>query len=130
MAHSNQIREFLLTSDGIKLVDVYLGPEGVLTGSSRQAQEAKESAATLLEQQELQRKHRDLQRKREAMEAQIAAMRASFEIEEQEALKEIDQEQGREEIRQQDRLQMAISRKANGAGPARRNGNSRKESKR
>jgi circadian clock protein KaiC len=130
MAHSNQIREFLLTSDGIKLVDVYLGPEGVLTGSSRQAQEAKESAATLLEQQELQRKQRDLQRKREAMEAQIAAMRASFEAEEQEALKEIDQEQGREEIRRQNRLQMAISRKANGAGPAKRNGNSRKESKR
>src|SRR5256885_13810972 len=47
MAHSNQIREFLLTPNGIRLVDVYLGPEGVLTGSSRQAQEAREAAAAL-----------------------------------------------------------------------------------
>ena len=42
MAHSNQIREFLLTSQGIELADVYVGPQGVLTGSARQAQEAKE----------------------------------------------------------------------------------------
>ena len=40
MSHSNQIREFLLTSDGIKLVDVYLGPAGMLTGSARVAQES------------------------------------------------------------------------------------------
>ena len=42
MAHSNQIREFLLTGQGIELADVYVGPQGVLTGSARQAQEAKE----------------------------------------------------------------------------------------
>ena len=42
MAHSNQIREFLLTDQGIELADVYVGPQGVLTGSARQAQEAKE----------------------------------------------------------------------------------------
>jgi circadian clock protein KaiC len=40
MAHSNQVREFLITGDGIDLVDVYTGPEGVLTGSARQSQEA------------------------------------------------------------------------------------------
>src|SRR4030095_10136542 len=66
MAHSNQIREFLLTSDGIRLVGVYLAPEGVLTGSSRQAQEAKERAAMLVEKNELERKQRELARKREA----------------------------------------------------------------
>jgi circadian clock protein KaiC len=44
MAHSNQIREFLLTDEGIELADVYVGPQGVLTGSARQAQEAKEHA--------------------------------------------------------------------------------------
>jgi len=39
MAHSNQIREFLLTDHGVELCDVYVGPEGVLTGSARLAQE-------------------------------------------------------------------------------------------
>ena len=47
MAHSNQIREFLLTADGVELRDVYVGPEGVLTGSMRLAQEAREQAAEL-----------------------------------------------------------------------------------
>ena len=39
MDHSNQIREFLLTNDGMRLLDVYLGPDGVLTGPSRQSTE-------------------------------------------------------------------------------------------
>ena len=47
MAHSNQIREFLLTDHGVELMDVYVGPEGVLTGSMRLAQEAREQAAAL-----------------------------------------------------------------------------------
>ena len=45
MAHSNQIREFVLSSEGIKLREAYIGPEGVFTGSARLAQEAKEKAA-------------------------------------------------------------------------------------
>ena len=53
MAHSNQIREFVLSSDGIKLREAYIGPEGVLTGSARLAQEAKEKAAHLLRRQEM-----------------------------------------------------------------------------
>ena len=42
--HSNQVREFKLTSQGIDLVDVYLGAEGVATGTARAVQEAKEVA--------------------------------------------------------------------------------------
>ena len=59
MQHSNQIREFLITPEGVKLVDVYVGPEGVLTGSSRQAQEAREAATTLLTKQSVERKRRE-----------------------------------------------------------------------
>src|SRR5205085_565588 len=47
MPHSNQIREFLLSDNGIKLVNVYVGAGGVLTGSARKAQEAQEAAAAL-----------------------------------------------------------------------------------
>src|ERR1700686_4344146 len=45
MDHSNQIREFLLTNDGLRLLDVYVGPEGVLTGSARLSLEGREKAA-------------------------------------------------------------------------------------
>ena len=52
MAHSNQIREFVLTDRGIDLLDVRVGPEGVLIGSRRLAQEAREHAATAKRQQD------------------------------------------------------------------------------
>jgi circadian clock protein KaiC len=44
MAHSNQIREFLLTNEGLKLVDVYTGDGPVLTGTARMKREAAEAA--------------------------------------------------------------------------------------
>src|SRR5580704_1008334 len=85
MAHSNQLREFLLTPQGIDLLDVYVGPEGVLTGSSRLSQEAREQAAALARRQEAERRDRDRTRKREALEARIAALRKEFEVDEAEA---------------------------------------------
>ena len=56
MAHSNQVREFILSSEGIKLREAYVGPEGVLTGSARLAQEAKDTAAALAREQEMERR--------------------------------------------------------------------------
>jgi circadian clock protein KaiC len=111
MAHSNQIREFLLTDSGIELADVYLGPEGVLTGSARQAQEAREAAATLARRQETEAKQRELNRRRQALEARITAMRADFESERAELEKSIGEEQARDEVIREDRQRMAVSRK-------------------
>ena len=117
MSHSNQIREFLLTSNGITLSEVYLGPEGVLTGSSRLAQEAREKAAFLARQHEVEWRQRELERKREALEARIAALRKEFEVEESETRRGIDQEVARERALQDDRARMSESRKAdNGSG--------------
>ncbi len=87
MAHSNQIREFLLTDEGIELVDVYVGPGGILTGSARYSQEALEKAEELVSRQEMEHKKRDLERKRKAMDAQIISMQAEFEAEEDKANK-------------------------------------------
>lgn len=78
MAHSNQLREFRLTNQGIDLLDVYVGAEGVLTGSARQAQEAKLADAALERQQAAERRRCELERLREALEAQVAALRAEF----------------------------------------------------
>lgn len=111
MSHSNQIREFLLTSHGIELRDAYIGPEGVLTGSARQSQEARERAASTVREQEIELKRRELDRKREAMEARIVALRKEFEAIEVEAKHVIDQERLRGEVIQEDRERMAVSRK-------------------
>jgi len=112
MAHSNQIREFLLSDRGIHLQDVYLGPEGVLTGTARRSLEAREHSAAVLRQQELEAQERDRRRKREALEARILVMQKEFESEEEEALRRISQGQAREATLQLDRDKMAYWRKA------------------
>jgi circadian clock protein KaiC len=112
MAHSNQIREFLLTDHGMELRDVYVGPSGVLTGSARLTQEAQEQAARTMHEQEVERQKLDLERKRRVVEAQITVMRAEFESQQAEALNFIGQEQAREAHLTQERVDMALSRKA------------------
>jgi circadian clock protein KaiC len=112
MAHSNQIREFVFTDRGIKLLDVYLGSAGVLTGTARAAQEAKEKAEALLLHQELELKQRNLTRRSQALESKIAALRAEFGAEKEELERDIVQRKQREALLEQDRAAMAVSRKA------------------
>ena len=124
MAHSNQIREFLITDHGIELRDVYLGSGGVLTGSARLAQEAQEQAVQTIHDQDVERRKLDLERKRKIMEAQIVAIRAEFEAQETEAMSIIGQEHAREAHQTQERVDMALIRKAD-AKPNRQKGNSK-----
>jgi circadian clock protein KaiC len=112
MAHSNQIREFRLSDNGIELLDVYVGPDGVLTGSARLTQEAKDKAEQVTYQQEISRKHLGLERKRAAMEAQITDLRAEFDAEESETNKIINIEKARTRRYTDDQTKMAKSRKA------------------
>ena len=116
MSHSNQLREFLLTDRGVDLLDVYLGSEGVLTGSARLAQEAREKADALARQQEIERKQRELERKKRLLEAQIGALRAEFESQEEELGLAIGQQQARQSQLAQDRTAMGQSRKVDGNG--------------
>lgn len=95
-AHSNQVREFVLTDRGIDLVDVYVGPEGVLTGSARQAQEARQRDAGLQRAEDLVRRQRELRRgvvesdaRLTAMEDEVAEARAEIERIETQELREV-----------------------------------------
>jgi circadian clock protein KaiC len=117
-AHSNQIREFLLTDRGFELKDVYVGPEGVLTGTMRLAQESREQAAALNRRQEIERRERELERKRQTLEAQTLALRAQFEAEVEELKLLISQEQAAADRVRQGRDEVARSRKSDGSGQA------------
>lgn len=112
MAHSNQIREFILTDHGVELREVYIGASGVLTGSARMAQEANENAELLTRKHDIERKKRELERKRKAVEAQIATLHTDFESEEAEAIKMIETEQDMIKRLEQDKIEMGESRKA------------------
>jgi circadian clock protein KaiC len=115
-AHSNQIREFLLTKHGVELREVYVGPEGVLTGSMRLAQEAKEQAVAESRKQLIARKRREIERKRKALEAQIAALRTEFETDETELELLIVAEETADDQLRDDRIAMARSRRTDGNG--------------
>jgi len=112
MGHSNQIREFLLTDHGIELVDVYVGTGGVLTGSARLTQEAKERAAETAQQQEIDRKERTLARLRTALEAELASLRAKFEAEQADLATGIEEERARIARLRDDQQSIAESRQA------------------
>lgn len=112
MANSNQIREFILTDNGVKLREVYIGASGVLTGSARVAQEALENAGLLRRKQDIERRKRDLERKRKVMESRVAALHAEFRAEESEALKNIEMEQDTINLQESDKIEMAVSRKS------------------
>ena len=111
-AHSNQVREFALTGHGVEFRDVYVGPEGVLTGSMRLAQEAKERAAAEARQQKIASKRRELEQKRHALEAQVAALRTDFEIAEEELELLIATREAASQQFIDDRTDMAHSRRA------------------
>jgi circadian clock protein KaiC len=123
MAHSNRVREFVLTRNGIRLLPVYLGAGGVLTGSARVVQEARERDAASARQQETARLGFDLERKRKAMEAQIEAARAEFAAEANEIERKIEHEKLREARFTEDRSVMARRRQESSDGAATSAGN-------
>jgi circadian clock protein KaiC len=117
MAHSNQVREFVMTDRGVDLVDIYAGPAGVLTGTARRAQEAQEIAETLAWQQELERKRREIEQRRRQRDAQIAALEREGEAEDRELERLVAQEEDRRAALTRGREEMARLRGADPAGP-------------
>ena len=112
IAHSNQVREFLLTNKGMELIDAYVGLEGVFMGSARAAQTARESALLVEREDIRKRKRRELQRKEEVFQAQLLALKSQHESERDALLREIEEAEKREVIAADQRITMARLRHA------------------
>jgi circadian clock protein KaiC len=110
MAHSNQIREFLLSSEGVSLVPVYMGPDGVLTGSARAAAEAVETGVGLGAEQESIRLAEAVELRRKAVETRAASMWADLEVEESLAARRITETKKREDALRAARLEQGRQR--------------------
>jgi circadian clock protein KaiC len=111
MAHSNQVREFLITSKGIKLEQAYLGAAGVLTGSARLNQESRERIEKQILKEDLQRKKMGLAHRRKSIEAQIEALRVELRTEEEEVERFVANDEARDRQIEIERAEMAKSRK-------------------
>jgi circadian clock protein KaiC len=116
MKHSNQVREFVITDDGLDLVDVYLGPDGVLTGSAREAQQLSEVTSVALRKHALGRKDIEIQRKRRVLEAKIASLQEEFESVQDELNKSYIEEDLKKEVIEKNRQQPIQSRLSKNTG--------------
>ena len=116
MSHSNQIREYLLTGEGVKLVEAYLGPTGVLTGSARLAKEAQERVEAKQQREEVASRRREIASRRAAAERKIAELHAEIEAQDAEVARLIAQEEQRETVLDADRAAMGASRGVHGNG--------------
>jgi circadian clock protein KaiC len=96
MSHSNQVREFIVTDHGIQLLDVIIGPEGIITGAGRLTQRIQEEAQRVVKLHEADRRDRELERKRRVLEATIANLRTEFETVEEELRRVSHEEQTRD----------------------------------
>jgi circadian clock protein KaiC len=110
MKHSNQVREFVISDNGLDLVDVFLGPEGVLTGSAREAQQLMEQTGTVLRNHAVSRKDREIERKRMVLESKIAGLREDFESVQEELNKSYIEEELKKEVVEKNRQEIARNR--------------------
>ncbi|SKA34443.1 circadian clock protein KaiC [Consotaella salsifontis] len=78
MAHSNQVREFVMSSSGIRLLPPYLGETGALTGSARRFEEAKTRRAEVARLADVERNKAMIETRRRKAKAQIEALQAEL----------------------------------------------------
>jgi circadian clock protein KaiC len=116
MAHSNQVREFLITDAGLDLVDTYVGSTGMITGSARVAQVSRERAQALKIQEELSSRQTALNQKRASIERQVAALRAEQETDEEEVRRFGEQVGARARALNDERTEMGRARQADVEG--------------
>jgi circadian clock protein KaiC len=114
MKHSNQVREFIITDKGLDLVEVYLGPEGVLTGSAREAQKILEETGSLLRENATGRKDREILRKRKVLEAKISSLQTEFESAEEELNKTYQEEEVIKKVSDKTRIDLTAFRRGTG----------------
>lgn len=110
MKHSNQVREFVITDEGLNLIDVYLGAEGVLTGSAREARQLEQETGIALRDHAVGRKDREIERKRLVLESKIASLKEEFDSVQEELNKSYIEEELRKAILEKNREQLTRSR--------------------
>jgi circadian clock protein KaiC len=123
MAHSNQIREFLLTDRGIDLLDVPVSSGEVLMGSARIAMERREMEEDRQGRVEIDRKKRLFELKRRGKVARVDSIETEFLAEAEDFKEYLRTESNRQEAARKTRGALGRARKAD---PVRTGGDAKK----
>ena len=121
MKHSSQIREFVITEQGLNLIDVYVGGEGILTGSAREAQQLNEVTGLELRSYALSRKDREIARKRKILEAKIASLQEEFDSVQEELNKSYMEDDLKKKIMEKNRSMLSLKRSNKNTGDDNKN---------
>jgi len=81
MNHSTQVREFVITDDGLALLPIYISADGILTGSAKLEHTLQKEEQHKLLQNEIKGRTSEIERKRKMMEENIALLKTKFESE-------------------------------------------------
>lgn len=110
MLHSNQVREFVISDQGIALVPVFLGPNGVLTGSAREEYKLMEETDHALRSMALNRKDIEIERKSKQLEAQISNLKSEFDSVKDELNKLYMEEELKNQIQENNKKKLTLKR--------------------
>lgn len=113
MPHSNQVREFIVNSQGVNLVEVYLGDGKVLTGTERINQELAEKALAKKRQQNIELKKRDFEREKQLLQAQVDALQMQLATQDQKFALLLEEDQEKQNITAENRASMGKMRHIN-----------------
>jgi circadian clock protein KaiC len=106
MKNSNQVREFLITDEGIEIIEVALGSDGVLIGSARTAYELEKATNEALRERELERKNKEIERKKTIVDEKILSLRSEFELAKDELTRIYAEGELKKEILEKNRKEM------------------------
>ena len=81
MKCSNQVREFKITSNGIEIVELMVGPEGILIGSARRAYELEQTKSEVLKKHGLAKKNKEIEQRKAILDNKIKSLISQFEME-------------------------------------------------
>ena len=127
MKHSDQVRELVITDHAVKLEEICVGPEGVLVGSARLAQQMRDRATVTASRGEIEHKRTLLARKRNALKARIAELETEFTAEAHDIEQAIAQEKERQDALASGRATQALQRERASPSRDRANGGGREE---
>jgi circadian clock protein KaiC len=120
MYHSNQVREFNITDNGLKLEDVFLGPDGVLIGSAKHSFKIKEQSDKLLRANEASRIEKDLELKKKEVEIKIQKLKSEFDTLKAQIVNNTEEEEHKETARESRQMEIQNYRVKNSAGQKRK----------
>jgi circadian clock protein KaiC len=111
MKSSNQVREFIISDKGIEIVELVIGPDGVLVGSARKAYELDRAKEEISKKHAIARKNKEIERKKNILDSKIKRLTSQFEMDKEELNRKEMEDEMINEVKEKNRKEIMKGRK-------------------